>query len=894
VGCNQSGARRHELENTYLVFDGLDEMATESLGSFAKGLKNLLGSVSPQIAPRRIKLLVTSRLIATLELELSCASISIRSERDVRHFIEGRTEELATRYDIPRHLRHDIVEKLCEKAGGMFLWAVLAWQELCRDAKTPNDFAVNLSKAQQFPPRLEPFYENILDRLPQSARALSLKVFPWLTLAARPLHTNELRFAIAMDRARDMRSMEEVHENMITEAKLRELCLTLISVGGDGHVQFVHSSIKDFFVSPTTSAQYRIDPVATNSNIAMLCLWRLHMPGFDAKAVQMGLCSNRVLKEEDVVNLSVEHDLLPYAAANWHHHAKLAGENLQVWESFRLFLAHHDSVMLWLMLCLDDGSYWSRAGWWEGRLFWEKIAEPPPPVHISVFLNSAYLTAKLVSDGADVNDYCGYWEITDRKYCRPSFPSGGTPLHSEDLDPQLSACLLKLGADMNLPDAAGFTALTRAINNQNEERVLMLLASAKNARRQTSGFGYDPVVLNQAAAMTMVKVVTEILDDPRMDLCHESVLHTDQSALGTYLASPLEHVCLFGMETMARVMISHPRMIAAQRRLEQQRGSRNPTSLAFLTTLQGWSELTLLALQQFEARLDRERDVNDRTILIHAAMEEWHDVLEFCIEHIPRSRLNQQDHNGMTALHHAAKVRNWYATTRLLDAGADYHAENHHGKTPAHVAAESGSDRVLRIMLDKGITESEAVDHDKRTVLHYVATWNLHSIAETLIETSRTQVSMRDKDGRTPLHLAALFGSTAVLTLLLSTRLADVNAQDHSGKTALHCAVESKVESCIDELLSREETDLNMLDRYLKSPLDMTHNFIDEQQRIQIRYLLENAGCHPGMWRSRHGYMKSTKQSAPSPSATFADESCWALVPYEKAPEIKSGSQSQS
>ena len=99
-------------------------MAPESLNSFTKGLKRLIEDVTPQIKPRRVKLLVTGRPIAVLETELYCPSISVRSERDVRHFVQGKANELARRYASSPDLKNGIVEKICEKAKGMFLYAI--------------------------------------------------------------------------------------------------------------------------------------------------------------------------------------------------------------------------------------------------------------------------------------------------------------------------------------------------------------------------------------------------------------------------------------------------------------------------------------------------------------------------------------------------------------------------------------------------------------------------------------------------------------------------------------------------------------------------------------------------------------------------------------------------
>ena len=118
-------------------------------------------------------------------------------------------------------------------------------------ANKPADFAKNLSKAHQLPASLEMLYEDIINRLPESSRQLSLKIFPWLAVAARQIHSSELKFAIAMDGMAE--NYQDTVRNMIGESELKSLCPGLIGVGNDGYVQFVHSSIQGFFLCPTTN-----------------------------------------------------------------------------------------------------------------------------------------------------------------------------------------------------------------------------------------------------------------------------------------------------------------------------------------------------------------------------------------------------------------------------------------------------------------------------------------------------------------------------------------------------------------------------------------------------------------------------------------------------------------
>lgn len=832
---------------TYLVFDALDEMTPESLHSFTTGLRDLIDTVSPHIKPRALKVLITSRPTIATERNLSPVSIAVKSERDVRHLVEGWAKTLGQRYHLSEKTRIEIIARICEKAGSMFLWASLAWEQLCEGASKESQFLANLKKAEALPANLDALYENVLSRLETHKLLLTMQAFPWLLAATRPLHTNELRFAMALDTQPDYGA---VCSKMIKEATLRDLCPSLINVNERGYVSFAHSSIRDFLFHPKTTERFRFDPQAVHEKLAMLCLRTLYLPGFDAEATSRYLRSQNVRTEHEMVDLVAQFYLLEYASANWYLHARIVGQSLRIWKAFDTLLEHTPSVKLWLMLCLYDDSVFAQQGWHTNGDY-----PPPPSIHLAVFVKNIYLVQMLVRErlsNRGINEINYGWENKDSRYRKLDLPEGGSVLHFQDLDLEMTKCLVRLGANIGLRNTRGQDPIQLAMHQRNQDHVVMLIECARE--RDISVLKNIPRMLLNAVDETMPTLLNIILDDESIDLCSPSLLQEEHSMLGTYVTTPLDHACLFGMESVARILMTHPRMIEAQLKVERRPSRHNPTGVAFLTTLQGWRDLTFIALQNFPTNIASERDLNKRTILHHAAMEEWHDVLDLCIEKLSSSKLNIQDKNGMTALHYAARMRNWYGSERLLDAGADFLMEDVEGRTPAHSAAEAGSDRVLRLLLDKGAIALDSFDHWRRTVLHYAATWNLTSIVESIIELNPDSVKAKDRTGRTVAHMAALFGSTATLSILLSTHLMDINASDEHGRTLLHCAVESRIISCIDELLSRDGIELNPLDRSLKSPLDITASFKDESQTIAIQELLREAGCRPGLWRPRRSY----------------------------------------
>ena len=120
---------------------------------------------------------------------------------------------------------------------------------------------------------------------------------------------------------------------------------------------------------------------------------------------------------------------------------------------------------------------------------------------------------------------------------------------------------------------------------------------------------------------------------------------------------------------------------------------------------------------------------------------------------------NVPDHDGRTAVHHAANIAKAAILEALLEAGGDPDVQDAAGSTPLHLAAdfpyfEPDSQFSVRVLLAAGADPGVA-----------------------------------DRDGRTPLHLVARNHEEAVSVRDLLARGADANATDHRGDTPLHHAV---------------------------------------------------------------------------------------------------------
>lgn len=169
--------------------------------------------------------------------------------------------------------------------------------------------------------------------------------------------------------------------------------------------------------------------------------------------------------------------------------------------------------------------------------------------------------------------------------------------------------------------------------------------------------------------------------------------------------------------------------------------------------------------------------------------------------------------NGDTALHLAVKATDVEIAIRLLSAGSDVDAVGEGGATPLHCAAQTSEKKMVQALLsweakpdmrnEKGETPVD-VAKDPQMVRH-----------ELLRKAN-------DVEGLKPLQRAAEDGELEVVRLLLDLgACVDENNANGSGQTALMVAARMGHQD-VAELLVKAGADVDAVDRYGRTPLDLS------------------------------------------------------------------------
>ena len=128
-----------------------------------------------------------------------------------------------------------------------------------------------------------------------------------------------------------------------------------------------------------------------------------------------------------------------------------------------------------------------------------------------------------------------------------------------------------------------------------------------------------------------------------------------------------------------------------------------------------------------------------------------------------------RDSEGRTPLHHSCSSSGStiIAASMLLEAGATLCAANSEGVHPIHLAAEQGSESLVRLLISHG-ADVNCSDKKGKTPLHYGCSSKQSATAVvSLLIRSGSQVSRKDSGKKTPIDYAKANNKSSVVKLLL-------------------------------------------------------------------------------------------------------------------------------
>ncbi|HKA44165.1 MAG TPA: ankyrin repeat domain-containing protein [Burkholderiales bacterium] len=265
---------------------------------------------------------------------------------------------------------------------------------------------------------------------------------------------------------------------------------------------------------------------------------------------------------------------------------------------------------------------------------------------------------------------------------------------------------LLAGADANLRDATGLSALHIAVVGNFEPVVDVLLAKGANLEA-TDAQGRTPLYAAHHARMVQMLASRGVALEAR-DLKGQT---------------PLLFAIISGQPDAAKALIAAGAQV----------NSARADGITPLHAVQGQIEIASLLLARGAVIEARDKDGN--TPLMSATA--YGDLAVIVLLTGMGSQVNARNARGYTPLHAAAFQGNAAATKVLLDRGADVNARTVSGVTPLISAAAAGRADVVRLLIEKN-AEVKARDQSGETALD-AARSNGHSQVAAMLAAAKEQ-----------------------------------------------------------------------------------------------------------------------------------------------------------
>ncbi|KAL4905333.1 hypothetical protein BDW74DRAFT_152447 [Aspergillus multicolor] len=318
------------IPRLYMVVDGLDELE-EGRKDLLETFKNLIRKTEIY-AQGKLRVLFFSRPMPEIKNAIPDAAILAlgpdHNKEDIKRYCQRRTCELK-KFDFSDAVINDVVDRVCIKADGMFLFAKLVMSNL---SKQPNRgrFRTEISKTR-LPNELDEAYTRIMERLkldlsPEQFEYTHL-LLGWLVCSKRPLKWTEIQLASSIDMISES---AELDADLEIKDDPQELCGSLVHILKGNRIELVHSTAKSFI-----ERRSEINLASTECDLTLRCLRYLTLDMFESDT------SERTLRDAALCGDLAFQD---YAVASWFLHVKALVESKQAFLDGDVMIAGHAHI----------------------------------------------------------------------------------------------------------------------------------------------------------------------------------------------------------------------------------------------------------------------------------------------------------------------------------------------------------------------------------------------------------------------------------------------------------------------------------------------------------------------------------------------------------------------
>ncbi|KAH6962068.1 hypothetical protein BKA56DRAFT_498939, partial [Ilyonectria sp. MPI-CAGE-AT-0026] len=313
-----------ERWSVVLCVDALDECGEENAVHLVECFKLLIKKLPPTTS--RFKICFSCRHYPILELDYR-SEICMEDEnmRDITVFVKTQLSTLRI------SSASTIADAITSRALGVFMWARLVVERVLALERRGEGLKKIEAEIRRIPPELDALYDELVRSMEDMA--MSQRMIQWICFSTKPLSTEELRWALSIDPDHPPKSLRQCQESEdytsddeTMERRIKTLSCGLAETAWSFEqwnpisiVQFIHQSVKDYFIEKGLSTLAALRGSVVLSSLAVS---RAHFSLSRA-------CISYLAMEEIAwwINDGQRHPssvlpLMDYAATSWVYHAK--------------------------------------------------------------------------------------------------------------------------------------------------------------------------------------------------------------------------------------------------------------------------------------------------------------------------------------------------------------------------------------------------------------------------------------------------------------------------------------------------------------------------------------------------------------------------------------------